>query len=63
MASIISLPQHHGAFSTLRLTSPVQESSNSLRILRPHLVHSKVGIKKLSDGSRNKSCARWGQPS
>ena len=39
----MGLPQQQGAFSTLRLTSPVQETSKSHRILRPHTVHSKTG--------------------
>jgi hypothetical protein len=39
----MGLPQHQGAFSTLRLTSPVQETSNSSRFFLPHNLHSKEG--------------------
>lgn len=35
----MGFPQHQGAFSTLRLASPVQETSNSARILRPQTLH------------------------
>jgi hypothetical protein len=40
----MGLPQHSGGFSTLRFTSPVQLTSYSWRVLRPHRVHWKVGV-------------------
>jgi hypothetical protein len=48
----MGLPQHHGAFSTLRLASPVQETSNSRRSLRAHTEHLKVGNSKSSRSFR-----------
>jgi hypothetical protein len=39
----MGLPQHQGAFSTLRLTSPVQETSNSSRFFLPHTLHWNEG--------------------
>lgn len=56
MVSIISLPQHHGAFSILRLTSPVHDISYSERILRPQTVHSNVGIPQKSREIDYKGC-------
>lgn len=40
----MGLPQHWGGFSTLRLTSPVQEISYSVRNFYPHFLHWKIGI-------------------
>ena len=39
----MALPQHSGAFFTLRLTSPVQEISYSLLNLRPHTAQWNTG--------------------
>jgi len=44
--SIISLPQQQGGFSTLRFTSPLQQTSNSSRLLRPHTLHWNIGKAK-----------------